>query len=262
MLITPEMYILAVGAGFLAGLINTLAGSGSLVALSALVAMGLPSTVANGTNRIGVLIQSGVGLATMWAHGAKRPTGLGWIVGAATAGALVGAWAATQVDPDTLEWVIIAVLWATLVVLFIRPSDWLRDESKEASKRPSATKIAVLVLVGAWGGFLQAGVGILLLVALVLVAGKNVIEATTIKLMVVLVYTVGAIPIFWMQGQIHWELGLVMGVGQAFGGWLGARFAATSSKAAVWIRRLLVVVIVAAALELMGAFAWAWGVVS
>ena len=253
--IVPEMYALAVGAGLLAGVINTLAGSGSLVTLYALVAMGLPATVANGTNRIGVLIQSGVALATMRAHGVKRPTGLLWMVTATTAGAVVGAWGATQTDPDVLEWVIIGVMWATLLAVFFRRSDWSRKKSEDDSGRPSVTKIAVLVLVGAWGGFLQAGVGILLLVALVLVAGKNVIEATTIKLVVVLVYTVVTIPIFLMEEQIHLELGLVMGLGQAVGGWLGGRFAATSPRAPIWIRRLLVVVIVVAALELMGAFA-------
>ena len=250
-----EIYALAIGAGLLAGLINTLAGSGSLVALAALVAMGLPATVANGTNRVGVLIQSVVALVTMWSHGATRPSGLGWIVGATTVGAVAGAWLATQVDPDALEWVIIGVLWATLLVVFFRPSDWLREESTEKSGRPSITKIAVLVLVGAWGGFIQAGVGILLLVALVLVVGKDVIDATVIKLVVVLVYTIAAIPIFMAYDQIHWPIGLVMGIGQAIGAWLGARFAATSPNAPTWIRRLLVVLIVLAAMELMGVFA-------
>ncbi len=252
----PEVYALVVGAGWLAGLINTLAGSGSLVALAALIAIGLPAPVANGTNRIGVLIQSGVGLMTMSAHGTERPEGTKWIVAAAAVGALFGAWLATGIDAEALEWIIIGVLWAMLFLVIFRPGDWLREKSEEGSGRPTPSKLVIFVLVGAWGGFLQAGVGILLLAALVLSAGKDVVAATAIKLIVVLVYTVGALVIFVVYDQVHWELGLVMGIGQALGGWMGARFAATSPRAPIWIRRLLIAVILLAALELMGAFPW------
>lgn len=253
------IYALAVGAGLVAGVINTLAGSGSLVTLAALIAMGLPATVANGTNRVGVAIQTAVSLVTLKAHGVSRPTGLGWIVASVTFGALVGALVATQVDADALEWIIIAVMWAMLIVVFLKPKGWLREKSEEIRGKPTVGKILIFVLVGAWGGFLQAGVGILLIVALVMAAGKDVIEGTTIKLVAVMVYTLGALVIFAAAGQIHWEIGLIMGIGQALGGWIGARFAAKSPKAPVWIRRLLVVVIVVAALELMGVFGSVWG---
>ena len=254
------VYALVVGAGFLAGLINTLAGSGSLVALAALIAVGLPAPVANGTNRVGVAIQTGVSLVTMKAHGTARPEGLGWIVGAATAGALVGAWLATQVAAEALEWFIIVVLWATLFFVLFRPKDWLRETSDLARGKPTVFKLVVFFLVGAWGGFIQAGVGILLLAALVLTAGKDLIEATAIKLVVVMVYTVGALAIFIFYDQVHWQLGLVMGIGQALGGWMGGRFAATSPNAPVWIRRLLIAVILVAALELMGVFRWLYAI--
>ena len=254
----PELYALAVAAGWLAGLINTLAGSGSLVALAALMAMGLPAPVANGTNRIGVLVQSAVALATLKAHGTQRPTGLVWIVASATAGALIGAWIATGIDAQALEWIIIAVMWTMLLLVLARPAKWLREHSKEGSGRPTVARVLLFVVVGAWGGFLQVGVGILLLAVLVMVAGKQIIEATAVKLTVVLVYTVGTLVIFVIYDQVVWRLGLVMALGQGVGAWMGARFAATSSRAPIWIRRLLVVVILVAAVELMGGFGWLW----
>jgi len=251
-----DMYALAIGAGFLAGLINTLAGSGSLVALSALVAMGLPADVANGTNRVGVLIQSVVAVVTMRAHtdDEDRPEGNRWIIGTALLGAIVGAVLAAMTDPEALEWIIVVVLWATLLVVLFKPGEWLRNESDEERAEPTPGKYVIFFVVGAWGGFLQAGVGILLLAALVLAAGKDVIEATAIKLSIVLVYTAVVLIVFVAYGQVHWGLGLAMGMGQAGGAWGGARFAATSPNAPTWIRRLLVVVIATAALELMGVF--------
>lgn len=256
-----EIYALAIGAGALAGVINTLAGSGSLVALWALMAMGLPANVANGTNRIGVIIQTVVGLFTMKAHGQERPEQMGWILAASTVGAVGGAIAAAVIDPEALEWIIVAVLWATLLVVLLKPGDWLRDKNVAAEGKPTVGKVVVFVLVGAWGGFLQAGVGILLLAALVLTAGKEIIEATAIKMVVVLLYTVGTLAIFIVFDQVHWGLGLMMGVGQAIGAWAGARFAMKSPNAPVWIRRLLIVVILVAALELMGVFGWIAGLI-
>ena len=257
----PEIYALAVFAGALAGVINTLAGSGSLVALWALMAMGLPANVANGTNRIGVLIQTVVGLFTMRAHGQERPDQMGWMLVASTVGAIGGAIGAALTDPEALEWIIIAVLWATLAVVVFKPKAWLRKKNIEQQGRPTVGKVVIFVLVGAWGGFLQAGVGILLLAALVLAAGKEVIEATAIKMVVVLIYTVGALAIFVAFDQVHWWLGLLVGVGQAFGAWAGARFAMTSPNAPVWIRRLLIAVLIVAAMEMMGGFAWLASVV-
>ena len=246
-----EIYALAIGAGALAGVINTLAGSGSLITLWALMAMGLPATVANGTNRIGVIIQTAVGMVTMRAHGTEMPEGLGWMVVSTTVGAIGGAWLATTFDPEALEWVIIGVLWLTLVALFFKPKEWLRQKNREDAEERTWRRFVVMGLVGAWGGFLQAGVGILLLVALVLIIGRDVIEATAIKLVVVFVYSVVTLPIFLAADQVYWTLGLLVGLGQAVGGWMGARFAATSPEAPKWIRRLLVVMIVVAAVDLM-----------
>ncbi len=246
-----ELYALAIAAGALAGVINTLAGSGSLITLWALMTLGLPATVANGTNRIGVIIQTAVGIATMRAHGTDLPEGLGWMVVSTTGGAIGGSWLATTFEPEALEWVVIGVLWVTLAALFFRPKDWLREKNREDAGERSWKRFVVMALVGAWGGFLQAGVGILLLVALVLVIGRDVIEATAIKLVVVFAYSVVTLPVFLAADQVVWKLGLLVGLGQALGGWLGARFAATSPEAPKWIRRLLVVMIVVAAVDLM-----------
>ena len=252
----PAIYALAVFAGLIAGVINTLAGSGSLITLGTLMAMGLPAPIANGTNRVGVLIQSGVALVTMRSASISRGDGLAWLVGAASVGALLGAWCAAVIDAQALEWIIIAVFWAMLVLLLINPRKWLREESVDGAGRPSPWRVLLMALVGVWGGFLQAGVGILLLAALVLVVGKDLIEATFIKLVVVLVYTVGTLLIFVVYDQIHWEIGLVMGIGQGAGGWIGGRFISRAPRAPIWIRRLLIVVIVAVCLELMGVSRW------
>lgn len=246
------MYAMAVGAGLLAGVINTLAGSGSLITLAALIFMGLPATAANGTNRVGVAIQTGVSLITLKAHGVKRPEGLGWIVLSVTMGALLGAGAATLVDPKALEWIIVFVMWSMLLLVLVKPGRWLREKSDPAKEKRTWWKVVLFGLVGFWGGFIQAGVGILLLAALVLGAGKELVEATTLKLIAVMIYTLGTLVIFAMAGQIDWQLGLIVGVGQALGGYIGARFAATAPKAPVWIRRLLIVAIIGSALELMG----------
>lgn len=242
---------LAILAGLVAGVVNTLAGSGSLLTLAVLLFLGLPATVANGTNRLGVAIQTAVSLLTLRRHGLSLPEGMLWVVVASTLGALFGSFVATRFDAATLEGVIIAVMWAMLLVLFIKPSRFLRSESLPEKGNPTVLKIFLFVLVGFWGGFLQAGVGILLALALVLATGRELVEATAIKLVVVMSYTVGTLFIFGFAGQINWTLGFLVGIGQGLGGFLGARFAATSPKAPIWIRRTLIAAILLAILELM-----------
>ncbi|RME71099.1 MAG: sulfite exporter TauE/SafE family protein, partial [Chloroflexi bacterium] len=58
------IYLAIIAAGFVAGFINTLAGSGSLVTLPLLIFAGLPANVANGTNRVAILLQNVVGVSS------------------------------------------------------------------------------------------------------------------------------------------------------------------------------------------------------
>jgi len=244
------LYLLAIVAGAAAGFINTLAGSGSLITLPMLIFLGLPANVANGTNRVGVLLQTVVATAGFQRRGVVDwPAGLILAI-PATLGSIVGARIAVDIDEATFRIVIGVVMLIMLGVIILRPQRWLEGSPDVLLRRPGFLQVVIFFLIGVYGGFIQAGVGIFLLAGLVLGAGYDLVRANAIKSLIVLVFTVAALGVFLVNDQVNWGLGLLVAIGQMAGGWIGANFAV--DKGAVWVRRILIVVVAVAAVRLLG----------
>ena len=205
--------------------------------------LGLPADVANGTNRVGVLLQNVVGIFVFRRSGSFEPTGSSWLVAPSVAGALLGAWIATILDKSAMEIAIGIVMVVMLVVLISNPKRWLREQSEVAPGRPGWGMLVLFFGIGIYGGFIQAGVGVLLLSALVLASGYTLNHANMIKLVIVLLMALIAIPLFMVNSQIDWGLGALMAVGQGIGAWLAANYATRVPNANVWVRRLLIVIV-------------------
>ena len=247
-------YPLVFLAAMVAGVMNVLAGSGSLLTLPALVFLGLPSPVANGTNRVGIVIQCLVGVETYRRGGKLRLKGAHWYVVPTILGALVGAWLATLLTAAQMDLAIGIVMVSMLLVLVVDPKKWLKEATELHEGRPPVWLLGVFFLVGIYGGFIQAGVGIMMLAALVVGAGYELVEANAVKMLIALLFTTGALAVFVLDAKVNWTYGAFMAVGQGLGAFLGARFAVESDKAGVWIRRLLIVIVAVSAAKFLGLF--------
>lgn len=241
--LTLTSSLLAIAAGALAGIINTVAGSGSLVTLSLLIFLGLPPHLANGTNRLGISLQSLVGLLTLKRHGALDLRGAGWYVLPVLAGAAAGALVAADIAEQTLNLAILLVMVVMLVLLFINPNRWIKSTGDQPIVRPPWLVLLAFVGIGFYGGFIQAGVGMLLLAGLVIGGGIDPMRANTIKLGLNFVFTTAALLIFAAKGQVLWGVGAVVAIGQVAGAYVAARFLARSERAGVWIHRVLIAVV-------------------
>ncbi len=246
------IYPLAILAGIVAGIINTLAGSGSLVTLPMLIALGLPSNIANATNRVGVTFQNIVGITTFYRSGKFDMRGTWWLVLPALPGAVIGAWLASTLGKQQMDTVIGAVMLIMLLVILFDAQKWLREKSEVREGRPSWLTLLIFFGVGLYGAFIQAGVGVFILAAMVLGTGYSLIHANAVKLVLVLIITLVALPIFMSQGLVDWGMGLLMAVGQSMGAWMAARFATQYKDANVWVRRLLITVIVISIIRFFG----------
>ncbi len=244
------IYILAILGGFLAGVINTLAGSGSLITLPILIFLGLPAYVANGTNRLGVVLQTIVSVFTLYKRGNLELKGSVWLIVPAILGAIPGAYIAVDLSDQVLKNIIGAVMIIMLIPLIMNADKWLRESSEEGGRHKRWHVVATFVLIGAYGGFLQAGVGIMLLSGMVLLAGFTIRRANGLKNLIVLCFSIPALGVFLINDQVNWELGLLLGSGQMLGGWVAARFAMENEATAVWVRRLLILMIILSAVEL------------
>lgn len=253
------LYPLVILAGFIAGFINTLAGSGSLVTLPLLIFMGLPANVANGTNRIGILLQNVVGVNSFRNNEALDLRGMLWLGIPAAIGSVIGAQIAVNLDEKLMERTIGAIMVVMLFIILLRPKRWLQGTLTQLEGRPTLLQFVIFFLIGIYGGFIQAGVGIFLLAGLVLAVGYDLVRANAVKVGIVLFFTVFALAVFIKNGQVDFQVGLILAIGNMLGAWVGAKVAV--EKGAEWVRRLLILVIVVSAANLLGIFEWIGSVI-
>lgn len=244
----PLALLALFGAGLVAGTLNVVAGGGSLLTLPILILLGLPATVANGTNRVAILVQN------MGAVGAFQRRGLvpgAWYRLAAApvvVGAAAGTWLATRVGDEALQRVLAGVMVAVAAWMLWRPLP-----SGEGAARPPEGRGHRLALAAGWfavglyGGFIQAGVGIAFL-ALSASAGLDLVRGNALKVALVLSFTPISLVLFARAGLVHWGLGAVLAAGTLLGGQLGVHL--TALKGQVWIRRMVTLVVVALAVRL------------
>ncbi len=237
------------GGGLVAGIVNTLAGGGSLLTVPLLVMLGLPGTVANGTNRLGILIQSLIAARGFRAQGVSAldiawpvllPLGVGSVAGA--------LWISAVAD-ETFERLFGVVMLALLVPLL-----WPRKPvSLGATPRglPGWLQLLVYFGIGMYGGAFQAGVGIAILFALVH-AGFDLVRANAVKMILVAALTFVAVPVFLWEGQVAWLPGGVLAAGYAVGGALGARVAVRGGERV--IRPVLAVAVIVLAGRMLGLY--------
>jgi uncharacterized protein len=236
-----QLAVLAL-VGAAAGFVNTVAGAGSLLSLRALMLFGLPAGIANGTNRVPVLAQSLTAAQGFFVQNKLPRQAIVAASWPACAGALVGSVVASFVPDREMKFVLIGVLFL-VAVLGLR----------KAKRRPGAVELddagvvalcrrpaimAWLFGAGAYGGFLQAGVGLLLLHALSTVGGLDLVRANALKAVVVAIFSVVSVAVFISRGMVVWVPALAMTVGAVIGAKLAVRFAIS------WADRLKVVVVV------------------
>jgi uncharacterized membrane protein YfcA len=139
-----------------------------------------------------------------------------------------------------------------LFVILIRPKRWLEGRPETLNQRPTWTQALIFFAIGVYGGFIQAGVGIFLLAGLVLSAGYDLVRANAVKVLIVLCFTLFALAVFLINGQVRWSVGLILAVGNMLGAWVAARMAV--ERGATFVRWLLIAVVAVSAAKLLGVF--------
>jgi len=244
--------IIAVLGGFIAGIINTFAGSGSAITLSILTeVLGLPGNLANGTNRVGAMLQSSTSICVFYKNGKLNLKESKSIIILTVIGAFIGVAVAVNIPNVAFEVIFKYLMLAMLVVILVKPKRWLR-ESDSVHKMPMALQVPIFLALGFYGGFIQMGMGIFYLAALVLIAKYDLIKANAVKIFVVFAYTGVVLALFHFRGLVDWKYGTIIAVGQATGGYYAAQIATTSPKANIWAYRILVVVVITVVMRLFG----------
>ncbi len=244
-----EHIILVFVTGIVTGVINTLAGSGSLISLPILMFIGLPPHVANGTNRIGILFQNIVSTLS-FRHQKVLDVKMGLRVAIPSiVGSVAGAIIVLELHERAVEITVAIVLLIMLVPLWMKPSRWLKGASKDEVKTYPVLQFIIFFFIGAYGGFIQAGVGIFLLSALVLNSGYDLVRANALKVFINLIFTPFALAVFVINGQIDIPAGLVLALGNGLGAWFASKYAVSWGSG--FVRYVLIAVIIGAGTKLL-----------
>jgi uncharacterized membrane protein YfcA len=234
--------------GLVAGTLNVLAGGGSLLTLPLLIFMGLPAAVANGTNRIAIFCQNIFAIRGFRQRGVM-PLQLALLC---TPPALLGSWLganlAVSLDDQLFKRLLALIMLGVLIFTALDPMKRFRQQEMEFGFGRKLVLVLSFFGVGIYGGFVQAGVGFLVITAL-LAHGLDLVRINAIKVFVIFAYTLIALGVFIYHDQINYTLGFALAAGNSIGGMLGPKLAV--AKGHDWIKRVVTVTVAVFALKLL-----------
>ncbi|MGZ0014829.1 sulfite exporter TauE/SafE family protein [Yeosuana sp. AK3] len=235
-------YVLLVVVGMIVGIINTMSGGGSLLTLPVLIFVGLPPNVANGTNRIAIFVQSIFNIAGYRSkHAIDKSSFPFYISISATIGAIIGAKLAIDIKGELFNKILAVVMVAMVCFMIFRPKQNFNEIADRIQGKYLSYSIIVFFFIGIYGGFIQAGTGIFILLALSSINHLTLIKSNIIKVIVMFIYTTAALLMFGINLKLDWVAGLTLASGQAAGGWFTSRWSVNKGDGVVKIFLIIMV---------------------
>ena len=240
--------ILLVVVGFAAGFINTIAGGGSLLTLPVLIFMGLPPSVANGTNRIGIVIQMIAGSAGFKSKGITTFPFSIYMGISALVGSLIGAQIAVDIKGETFNKVLSFVMIAVVLIIAFKPKPKTKELIERTTGKHLWISCVAFFIFGIYGGFINAGLGFILILFMHYFNRMSLVKSNATKAVIIIIYMSVALIVFILNDKVDWKMGLIMAIGTSLGGWFASRFSV--EKGDGFIKIFLVVVVSFMAIKL------------
>lgn len=243
------LILILISTGFLAGIINTMAGGGSNLTIPALMMLGMPADIANATNRIAVLLQSLTAAKGFKSHGKLEIPGLKKIVLVTVIGGLAGAACASYMPAWLLKPVLLGAMVTMAAIILFKPSVVAPPEGTPPKAVGEGNSIPMLLLAGFYGGFVQAGVGFILIAAIAGSLRYDLVRTNALKIVCTAAFTALALFLFILRDQVLWIPGLTIAIGSMLGAHLAVKVTINiSQKTLKWFLFVMTIVASAAAL--------------
>ncbi len=240
--------LILIATGMLIGFVNTLAGGGSSILYPILIFMGMPVHTAIGTSRVGFLAQGIFSVAGFKSKGVFLfPFNL-YVALAAMTGGIAGAWLSLQVPGKDLTKILAFIMILIAILLIIQSKLKKNYIHKRINGKWLWISFAVYFVIGMYGGFIQAGMGFMIILAGGLLNHLNLTEANSIKALIVLVLTTPTLYMFAVKGLVDWEAGVAVAIGTATGSWLTSRWSVHANEK--YLRIFIASVVVLLAIKL------------
>ncbi|QOV40553.1 sulfite exporter TauE/SafE family protein [Streptomyces ferrugineus] len=243
------------GAGTAAGAVNAVVGSGTLITFPVLLATGLPPVTATVSNALGLIpgsISGAIGYRRELSGQRRRI--LKWGAGAVLGG-LTGATLLLALPASAFERIVPVLVGLALVLVVLQPliSRRLRDRRARegGSARPDGgvPLLAGLTLASVYGGYFSAAQGIIYVALMGMLLDDGLQRLTAVKNVLVAVVNSVAALFFLVVAEFDWTAVLLLAIGSAAGGHLGATLGRRLPPA--WLRAFIVVVGTVAIVQLV-----------
>ncbi|NND66533.1 MAG: sulfite exporter TauE/SafE family protein [Halioglobus sp.] len=221
---------LLIAVGIVGGFLNVMAGGGSLLTVPVMVFMGIPGAVANGTNRIAILAQNITAITTFARRGFRDFRLSLSLAACALPGAIAGAMVGVQLQGAWFNRALALIMIGVMLLMHFDRGTQQQAEGHKPSRKQLVAGHSLMVAAGFWGGFIQIGVGFIVMPILNRVMGLDLVRTNMHKVFIIAVYTVAALVVFASQLELLWLVGLALAVGNSIGGYLGAHFTITRGE--------------------------------
>ncbi len=238
--------------GLVAGVVNTLAGGGSNLTVPALMVVGMPADVANATNRVGVFLQAVVGARSFKKHDKLPTQDFKAIIVPMLIASLVGGMFASYAPQALLKYLLLGAMLTVALVILVRPSVMaVSADTTPFTVQEKPQAIWWLLLVGFYGGFVQGGVGFIMITTFAGVLRYDLLSSNALKVLCTVFFTGVALAIFIINDQVRWIPGLILAIGSMTGAVIGVKMALKiPPKSVKWFLFIMTLVASAAAILL------------
>jgi uncharacterized membrane protein YfcA len=206
--------------GVVAGFLNVMAGGGSLLTVPIMVFLGVPGPVANGTNRIAILAQNVTAVTTFFRRGFSDFKLSLSLSACALPGAVAGALLGTRLEGLWFNRTLAIIMLGVMLIMAFGPKKKVTVAGSQPSRRQLLWGHVLMVGVGFYGGFIQLGVGFIIMPVLHRVMGLDLVRTNMHKVFIVATYTTAALIVFASQVEILWIVGAALALGNSIGGWI------------------------------------------
>lgn len=218
-----------------------------MITLPLLIFMGLPSAEANASNRVAIFVQNIFSVAGFRSRGVFVFPFVIWLSISATIGAVIGSMIAVDIKDELFNRILAIIMLVVIGITVFKPK-FVSHNSEVITKRNTWLSVIIFFFVGIYGGFIQAGIGFIVIAALTGVHGFSMAKTNSIKVFVALIYTIAALVIFHFDGLINWQYGLILAVGNASGAWIASRWSVNKSDRL--IKAILIVTVIGLSVKL------------
>lgn len=241
----PWEYPFLIVLGFFVSIINTMAGGASIITLPILIFLGLPSNVANGTNRIGLMMTAFSANIGFKSKGISTFPFSAYTGAFALIGSVIGAHIAVEINDELFNRILSIIMITVILIIVFKPKISYKNFSERLTGKHLKISCFVFFFIGLYGGFINAGIGFIIMLFLHFYNKLNLIKVNATKVVIVLVYTIGAFLTFFFNGLVDLPYGICLGIGTLIGGWNASRFSVEKGEGIIKIFLVISALIIA-----------------